>query len=270
MIVMIFDTHAHYDDESFDEDREELLAGLESAGIGAVVNVGACMKTSEASLKLADSYGNIYSAAGVHPSCIEGLTDSDMDRLSEMLKHPKMVAVGEIGLDYHFDDAPGKEEQIYWFRKQMDLALKEDMPVIIHSRDAAQDTFDIINESYELAKQQGKKLEGIIHCFSYEKEMAERYVKMGFYIGIGGVLTFKNARKLKEVAAAVPLERIVIETDCPYLAPEPFRGKRNCSEYLKYVVKELATIKNMSEEEIKKLTFDNALRIYRIDWNRRG
>ena len=252
---MIFDSHAHYDDEAFDEDRETLLNTLEEKGIGIVVNVGASMESTKDSVELAHKYEFIYAAVGVHPNETGKLTVDDMNKLEEYSKDNKVVAIGEIGLDYHFIE-PDKEIQMHWFRKQLDVAVKTQLPVIIHSRDAANDTMNILKEY------QGKISGGVIHCYSYSTEMAREYVKMGYYIGIGGVLTFKNSKKLKEAALDIPLERIVLETDCPYLSPEPFRGKRNSSDKLEYVVKTLSEIKGISEEDIIKETYKNAVNMY--------
>lgn len=254
---MIFDTHAHYDDEAFDEDRDRLLAGLRDQGIENVVNIGASMKTSQNALSLTEQYPFIYGAVGVHPSETAELNDRLMDQLKDMAEHPKIVAVGEIGLDYYWDE-PDRETQEYWFVRQLNLAKEVNLPVVIHSRDAARDTLDIIKEHH------GGKTGGVIHCFSYGTELAGEYLSMGFYIGIGGVVTFKNARKLKEVVEYMPMDRLVLETDCPYLSPEPFRGKRNSSLNLPYVVKAVSQIKGISEEEVISITRRNARTLYRI------
>jgi len=260
---MIFDTHAHYEDERFDEDRDELLGSMNPNGVGLIVNVGSSMKTSQSSIDLSEKYAYIYAAAGVHPENVGDMTAADILKLKEMSAHKKVVAIGEIGLDYYYMppeyDAPTKEVQQEWFAKQLSLAKEVQLPVIIHSRDAAKDTYDIMKA--ENAEEMG----GVVHCYSYSVEMAREFLNMGFYIGIGGVLTFKNSRKLREVAEYVPLDKIVIETDCPYMAPTPFRGKRNNSLYLKYVVEELARIKGMSEEAIATATYNNGLRMYRIE-----
>ena len=223
---MIFDTHAHYDDESFDEDREELIFSLKNKGVGTVVNVGASVASTKKWLK-------------------------------SLAADKKIVAIGEIGLDYHYDE-PEREVQKKWFARQLDLAYELDMPIIIHSRDAAADTLDIMKAHH------GDELNGVIHCFSYSPEMAQIYLDMGYYLGIGGVVTFKNSKKLKEVVKMTPLERIVLETDCPYLTPEPYRGKRNDSSYLKYVVECISELKGISTEKIIKTTCENAVKMYRI------
>ena len=254
---MIFDTHAHYDDERFDEDRDALLRSMKEAGIGNIVNIGANMASSQRSLDLAAEYDFMYAAVGVHPSDCAELDDEKIEKLKEMSSFPKCVAIGEIGLDYYWPE-PKHELQKMWFKRQIALAREVELPIIVHSRDAAADTVDI------LKSENAGELGGVVHCFSYSKEVAEECVKMGFYIGIGGVLTFKNGRKMKEVAEAIPMERIILETDCPYLAPEAFRGKRNSSLYLPYVVSAMAQIKGISEEEVISITEANAREMYRL------
>lgn len=257
---MIFDTHAHYDDDAFDEDRESLLAGMSERGIGRIVDVGASMESSRMAMELAKQYEFMYCAVGVHPSEVRDLTEQDMEILREwsMWKQPtgKVVAIGEIGLDYHYPDTD-KDLQKKWFIRQLMLARQVELPVIIHSRDAAADTLDII-------KEYGRGLGGVVHCFSYTKEIAAEYLKLGYYCGIGGVLTYKNAKKLVEVAEYLPIERIVLETDCPYLSPDPNRGKRNDSSNLVYVVQKLAELKNLSYEEVVRITQENAGHMYRM------
>ncbi len=252
---MIFDTHAHYDNDAFDEDRESLLSGLPGQGIGAVVNIGASISTSENTLELTRKYPFIYGAAGVHPNETGELNDHLIECLREMAEDPKMVAIGEIGLDYYWDEQD-RETQKYWFARQLDLARETGLPVVIHSRDAAKDTLDIMKE------QKAGDIGGVIHCFSYGVELAREYLNMGFYLGIGGVLTFKNARKLKEVVEYMPTDRLVLETDCPYLSPAPYRGKRNSSLFLTYVVEAVSRIKGISREQVEQITYDNAGRLY--------
>ncbi|WP_077612983.1 TatD family hydrolase [Clostridium sp. Marseille-P2415] len=254
---MIFDTHAHYDDEAFDEDRDDLLAGLWEHGIEAVTNVGASIKTSESTVKLTEKYPYVYGAIGVHPNETGELNEESLNWLKEQSGHKKIVAIGEIGLDYYWDE-PDREIQKKWFVRQLDLAKQVKLPVIIHSRDAARDTLDIMKA--EGAKDTG----GVIHCFSYGKEMAREYLNMGYYLGIGGVLTFKNAKKLREVVEYMPMEQLVLETDCPYLAPVPNRGKRNSSLNLPYVVKEISAIKGIPEEEVIEITGQNAKTLYKL------
>ncbi len=252
---MIFDTHAHYDDEAFEEDREELLAQMEPAGIGGIVNVGASLQGVRASRELAERHPFVWAAVGVHPDEVGSLNEEALHWLYELCRKPKTVAVGEIGLDYYWDKEP-HEVQKQWFIRQLQMAKETGLPVNIHSREAAQDTFDIMKEHH--AGTTG----GIIHCFSSSAQMALEYVKLGYYIGIGGVVTFKNARVMKEVAAAVPLDRIVVETDCPYLAPAPNRGKRNSSLYLPLVIEEIARIRGVSAQEVEDATWENAHRVY--------
>lgn len=254
---MIFDTHAHYDDKAFDEDREELLEGLTEHGIEAVVNIGNDMRSTEHTLELTKRYPQVYGAAGVHPSSSAELDEERFSRLRTAAMDPQIVAVGETGLDYYWEE-PEHEIQKYWFGRQLELAREVRRPVVIHSRDAAKDTFDIMKEH------QAQEIGGVIHCFSYGREMAREFLNMGFYLGIGGVLTFSNAKKLKEVVEFAPLDRLVLETDCPYLAPVPNRGKRNSSYNLPYVVEAMAEIKGMSPEEIVKATNLNAKQLYRL------
>lgn len=256
---MIFETHAHYEDERFDPDRDELLASMHAHGIGKIVNAGSTLETVKKSISLAENYDFVYAAVGVHPSEIECLDERGFAWLQEQAKHPKTAAIGEIGLDYYWD----KEEEVQakqreWFRRQLVLAKEMELPVIIHSRDAAEDTLTIMKEAHAM------QIPGVIHCFSYSVQMAEEYVRMGYYIGVGGVVTFKNARKLKEVVEKIPLAYLLLETDCPYMAPEPFRGKRNSSLYLPYVAKKIAEIKGITEQEVIDVTEQNALKMYRL------
>lgn len=255
---MIIDTHAHYDDESFDIDRDDLLTGMKSRGVERIVTVGADIATSKAAIELTKKYPFVYGAIGVHPSDVTELDEEKIAWLLEMSREDKIVAIGEIGLDYHYDE-PLPEVQKKWFIRQLALAREAGLPVIIHSRDAAEDTLQIMQENH------AEELGGVVHCFSYSLEMAKEYVKMGFYIGLGGVCTFKNAKKVKKVAAEIPLEKIVLETDCPYLAPEPNRGKRNDSANLIYVAREIAALRGISEEEVIRQTRDNACRLYHMN-----
>lgn len=256
-MTAIFDTHAHYDDKAFDEDREALLATLPEKGIGRVVNVGASLASCRRTLALAEQYGYIYGAIGVHPSDTGELDEGAMVQLKEMCSHEKCVAVGEIGLDYYWDE-PEREIQKKWFARQLYLARECSLPVVIHSRDAAKDTADL------MAAEKAEEIGGVIHCYSYTKETARTFLDMGFFFGIGGVLTFQNARKLKEAVEYIPMDRIVLETDCPYLAPAPYRGKRNSSLYLPHVVAAMAQMKGITEEEVRKAAWQNALRLYRM------
>ena len=254
---MIFDTHAHYDDDAFDEDRDALLAGMQEAGVEYIVNIGASMASSERSLALAKKFPFIYAAVGVHPDEVGELTEEKLQQLKEWSMHEKVKAIGEIGLDYYWDKER-HDLQKHWFMRQMELAHERNLPMIVHSREAAKDTLDMVVAAKPL------NLSGIIHCYSYSVEQAREYLNMGYYLGIGGVLTFKNAKKLKEVAEYAPLSRIVLETDCPYLAPVPFRGKRNDSSKLSYVAEELAAIKQVSVEEVIRITTENGKKLYGI------
>ncbi len=254
----IIDTHSHYDDEQFDADRIQMLENLWGNNIECIVNVGASMESSKATYALAEQYKQVYGAIGVHPNETADLTEADIDWLREKSKSPKIVAIGEIGLDYYWDE-PEREIQKRWFIRQLELAREVKLPVIIHSRDAAQDTLTIMKEA------KCEEIGGVIHCFSYGVEMAREYLNRGFYLGIGGVLTFKNARKLREVVEYAPIDRLVLETDCPYLAPVPNRGSRNDSTNLAYVAKEMAAIKNISYEEVIGITNANAKALYKIE-----
>ena len=255
---MIFETHAHYDDEKFDADRVELLSHLlKENNIGNIVNVGATFKGCKDSIELAEAYENVYAAVGIHPEEIDEINEDVIDWLRQKASHPKVVAIGEIGLDYYWvKEESQREKQRVWFKRQMDLAKEVNLPVIIHSRDAAEDTLNTI-KMYNNGQHKG-----IVHCYSYSKEIALEYVKMGWYIGVGGVVTFKNAKKLVETVAAIPLESIVLETDCPYMAPVPHRGERNSSIYLSHVAEKIAEIKGVSIEEVENVTYENALKIY--------
>ena len=256
---MIFETHAHYDDEKFDPDRVELLSHLlRENNIGKIVNVGATFNGCKESIALAEKYDDVYAAIGIHPEEIDEINDDVMKWLAVNSSHPKVVAIGEIGLDYYWvKDEKQREKQRFWFEKQMDLAKNLKIPVIIHSRDAAEDTL------YTIKKYNNVHVKGIVHCYSYSKEIAMEYVKMGWYIGVGGVVTFKNAKKLVETVEAIPLTSIVLETDCPYMAPVPHRGERNSSMYLSYVAEKIAEIKGITVQEVEKVTYQNALNIYK-------
>jgi len=254
---MIFETHAHYDDKQFDEDRDKLVAGLPAAGVSRVVNIASSKESNDKVRELMDNYDFVYGALGIHPCDAIYLEETGIEWLKEACRHPKCVAIGEIGLDFYWDKE-NKEIQKKWFREMLNLAREQELPVVIHSRDAAQDTIDIMKE------ENAQEIGGVIHCFSYSKEVAKIFVDMGFYIGVGGVVTFSNGKKLKETVGELPLERIVLETDCPYLAPVPFRGKRNNSAYLTYVIEEIAKIKGVTPDEVEKITYDNALKLYRM------
>ena len=254
---MIFDTHAHYDDRQFEEDRAELLGSMQEQGVGMIVDAGSDIASWDKIGQLTEQYPFIYGAIGVHPDEVGELDEEKMQRMEKLLSGEKMVAVGEIGLDYYWDKEK-RDLQKKWFIRQLELARQLDLPVIIHSREAAADTMEIM-------KQHAKGLDGVIHCFSYSPEQAKEYVKMGFYLGIGGVVTFKNAKKLKEVVQEIPLEALVLETDSPYLAPVPHRGKRNNSQNLVYVAEEIAALKGVSYEEVVRQTTENAKKLYRLE-----
>ena len=262
----IFETHAHYDDEWYDEDRKELLSRLLDTDISFITNIGADIETSKNSVKLSDEFERVLAAVGVHPDnigCMEALPEEEgIEMLRSLAKHPKVVAIGEIGLDY-FEREPEeknktvRDRQKYWFLEQLKLAKELNKPVVIHSRDSAEDTYNELKDfGYN---------KGVIHCYSYSPEMAERFVKLGFYIGIGGVVTFKNAKKTKETVKRIGLENIVLETDSPYLAPVPFRGKRNDSGNIKYIVEEIAGLLGISKEKVIETTFNNAVKLYELE-----
>lgn len=252
---MIFESHAHYDDEQFDEDRKELLESMNENGIEKIVNIGADIKTSQNTVLLTDAYPFIYGAIGVHPNEVGKMTEEDIEWLRQMSRKEKIVAIGEIGLDYYYPE-PSRQLQKHWFLRQMELAEEERLPVVIHSREAAQDTVDMMKASH------AERIGGVVHCFSYTKEMAKKFLDMGFYIGIGGVVTFQNAKKIKEAVSYIPLDRILLETDSPYLAPAPNRGKRNSSLNLPYIAEEIARLKDMDYEEIVKETNENAKKLF--------
>lgn len=254
---MIFETHAHYDDDRFAEDRDEILKSLPEAGIGIVINSGASVDSTRDTVELARKYDHVYAAVGVHPSEIAELNEGFFDWMREQASWEKTVAIGEIGLDYYWDKEPEvQERQRYWFGRQIELARETGLPIIVHSRDAAADTMQVMKEHH------AEEIPGVIHCYSYSKEMALEFIKMGYYIGVGGVVTFKNAKKLIETVEAIPLTRILLETDCPYMAPEPYRGKRNSSLYLPYVVERIAQIKGVTPEEVERVTENNARTLF--------
>ena len=254
----LFDTHTHLDSPRFDGDREDVIKRAREAGVERLVNIGFNRETIPTTIALAERYDFIYAAVGWHPVDSIGMKPDDLQWIEELCAHPKVVAVGEIGLDYHWDTSP-KEVQHRVFREQIALARRIGKPIIIHNRDAHEDVVNILQE--EKASEVG----GIMHCFSGSWETAKRCLDMGFYISFGGPVTFKNARVPKEVLAKVPLDRLLIETDAPYLAPEPFRGKRNESAYVKYVAEAAAVITGKSVEEIMKITMENANRCFRLE-----
>jgi len=252
---MIFETHAHYEDEAFDEDRKELLENLPKNNIKYVVNVSSSINTVDKSLNLADAYDYIYATVGVHPEETAELDEDKLLWLKEKAKHKKVVAVGEIGLDYYWD-TPDRNIQKKWFARQMEMARELNLPLVIHSRDAANDTYNMMKEA------KAEEMGAILHCFGYGVEQARQYLNMGFYLGIGGVVTFTNGRKLKEVVEYAPLEQLVLETDSPYLSPVPYRGKRNSSLNLPLIAREIARIKNIDYDTVIRITYENAKKFY--------
>ena len=254
---MLFETHAHLNAKEFDEDREEVIARARENGVSTIVNIGFNAETIPTCMELAEAHDFIYAVIGWHPQDAKDMTDEHLEWIEELSRHPKVVGLGEMGLDYYWDTSP-KDVQAEVFRKQIRLARKLDMPIIIHNRDAHQDVLTILKE--EKAADVG----GIMHCFSGSWETAKLALDMNFYISFGGPLTFKNAKQPKEVAAKVPQGKLLIETDCPYLTPHPFRGKRNESGYVRYVCEEMANIRGLSYEEMAQITTDNAKRLFRL------
>jgi len=253
---MLFDSHAHIDDEKFDEDREEVIARAFASGVSSFVNVGACMASSARSVALAAQYDNIYAAVGIHPHDAQNALEADYEQLATWSKLAKVVAIGEIGLDYYYDLSPQDVQQTVFIR-QIDVARQMNMPIIIHDRDAHGDLLEIL-------KKEAKGVSGILHCFSGSLEMAQEVIKLGFYISIAGPVTFKNAAKLPEIVAKVPLERLLVETDCPYLTPHPYRGKRNEPAYVKLVAEQVASLRGIELSELAEATCYNAKKIFGI------
>ena len=254
---MIFESHAHFDDSRFDVDRKEILGNIGKNGLDVVINVGASMQMNERTMEIAHEFPRVYAAIGMHPSELASRRDDTMEWLQAQATDEKVVAIGEIGLDYYWVKEPDlRLEQKEWFRKQLALARQMNLPVIIHSRDAAKDTLELMKE------ENAQEIPGVIHCYSYSIENALDYIQMGYYIGIGGVVTFNNAKTLKEVVKQIPLERILVETDCPYMAPEPFRGNRNSSLYLPYIIEKIAQIKQVSPQEVEKVTRENGYQLF--------
>lgn len=251
----IFETHAHYDDEAFDNDREKLLEELPKQGVCGVITAGADLQSSIAAIKLAEKYPYIHAAIGIHPENISETSNTDLEEIEDLLKtHKEIVAVGEIGLDYHFRQ-DNKQIQKELFTEQIQLANKYDLPILVHDREAHGDTMEILKNT---------KPKGIVHCFSGSTQMAKEVVKLGMYLGIGGVVTFKNAKNIVEVVREMPLDVMVVETDAPYMAPVPFRGKRCDSSMIKYTVKKIAEIKNISVEKVLETTKANAIKLFGI------
>lgn len=251
---MLFDTHAHYDDERFDSDRQQLIETLPQKNIGLAANMGCDIKSSEMSVKLAERYSFIYAGAGIHPHSASDFNNEALQRIAELAQNPKVKAIGEIGLDYYYDFSP-REKQIEAFEQQLDLAVQLGLPVVVHDRDAHEDTINILKRH---------KACGVVHSFSGSMEMAKILLDMGWYLSFNGVITFKNAKKPVEVVRMMPTDRILAETDCPYLTPEPFRGQRNDSSYIKFVVQRIAEIKQIEYNEAEGITFNNGKRFFRI------
>ena len=253
---MLFDTHAHYDARRFDSDRHELLASMEQNGVGRILNAGCDLESSRMAMELAHQYNFIYAAVGSHPDDADHVDGALVDTYRELAKDKKVVAIGEIGLDYYYEDVP-REQQKRAFQMQMELARELNLPVIVHERDAHGDGLEIVKDFPDVT--------GVFHCYSGSLEMARELVKLGWYVGFTGVLTFKNARKALEVAENVPLHRIVLETDCPYMAPEPYRGKRCDSTMLPRMAEKLAQLRNKTVEEIEQITWENGCRLFRLE-----
>ena len=253
----LFDTHAHYNDDAFDQDRKGLLDALPDAGVGAVVIPGVDVESSRSALALAENRPWLFAAAGIHPEDCAGCTAADFSAIRDLCREKKVVAIGEIGLDYYWAENPPKEFQQMVFRRQLELALELELPVIVHDREAHGDSLEIVKEF--------PGVRGVFHCFSGSPEMAEALIKRGWYLGTDGPITYKNARRAPEVAEVIPLERIVVETDAPYLTPEPFRGKRNDSRYLPYVIEKMARWKGVTPEELTEITFANGKRLFGLE-----
>lgn len=253
---MIFDTHAHYDDDAFDEDRFSLIEDMHKEGVMLIMNACTDIEGLKSGRILAEKYPFVYMSAGVHPHDVGNLCESDMEIIKKAVEYEKVKSIGEIGLDYYYDNSP-RDVQKKWFLRQVELAKEVNLPVMIHDRDAHKDTLDILH----YAKNEG----GVFHCFSGSVEMAREVLDMDMYIAIGGSVTFKNAKMPRAVVEYVPLDKLVIETDSPYLTPVPNRGKRNCSIYLKYVIETIAEIKGLSPEEIEKITYENGKRLFNIE-----
>lgn len=252
---MYFDTHTHLDDKQFDHDREQVIARICGAGVTLAVNIGADIESSRAGVRLSEQYDFIYAAVGVHPHEAETLTEEDMDALKSLAQSPKVVAIGEIGLDYYYDNAR-RDLQRKWFFRQLQLARELKLPYVVHNRDAHQDTMDIIRQS--------GYFRGVMHCYSGSVEMARELLDLGFFISFAGPVTFKNGKKAKEAAKFVPIDRLLIETDSPYLCPEPHRGERNDSSYVPLVAREIAALKGLSEEEVARATLANGRQFFQI------
>ena len=253
--IRIFETHAHYDDKAFDSDRDELIKQLADEGYAYVLNVAADLKSVDATYELTQEYDHVYAAIGIHPSEVEELNENNFQHIREVAMRPKVLAVGEIGLDYHYDE-PDKATQMDWFERQLMLARSIGKPVIIHSREATEDTMKILKSNV------ARDIPGVMHCYSYSVETARELLKLGYYFGIGGVITFSNAKKVVEAVEEIPLDRILLETDCPYLAPTPHRGERNSSLYIPLIAEKIAAIKDVPYHKVLDQTFKNARKLF--------
>ncbi|MCX7708871.1 MAG: TatD family hydrolase [Clostridia bacterium] len=254
---MLFDTHAHYDDEKFEKDRNEVILKAHASGVDYILNAACNISSAVECIALSQEYDFIYAAVGIHPHNVEDLNDNTITTLADFAKRSKVVAIGEIGLDYYYDHAP-REVQKYWFARQIELARSIDLPIIVHNRDAHEDSMNIIKT------ENAKSVGGVFHCYSGSVEMARELLNQNFYISVGGAVTFKNAVKILEVVKFVPMDRLLIETDCPYLTPEPHRGKRNDSSYVRLVAEKIAEIKGKSFEEIAEITAQNGKTLFEI------
>jgi len=253
---MLYDTHAHLNNKIFDSDRDEVIQKIKASGVGLVNNIGACIRTSRESIELSEKYDFIYATCGVHPSETFALGEEDMETLFEMSKHKKVVAIGEIGLDYHYEDGPDADTQKFWFKRQLELAKEVNLPVVIHDRESK-------GECISILKAMNIK-NGVMHCFSGSADTAKELLKQDFFISFTGVVTFKNARKAIETLSVIPLEKLFIETDCPYMAPEPVRGTRNDSSNVIRIAEKYAEVKNIPLEEVIKQTTENARKFFGV------
>lgn len=246
---MIFDSHSHYDDSQFNEDRDLVLKEIKEKGVIGVLNCGSDLRGLNMSIELAEKYDFVYAAVGIHPEYAQVVDENLIEQIKNHAKNPKVRAIGEIGLDYYWEENPPREVQKKAFRMQMEAARELNLPVVIHDREAHQDTLEIMKEF--------SQVKGVVHCFSGSVEFAKECLKLGYYIGITGVVTFKNAKVIKEVVKAVPIDKLLVETDCPYMAPTPYRGKRNQSNYIEYIIDEIAELKGITKEDVEKNTIKN-------------
>ncbi len=254
---MLFDSHAHYDDEKFRDDLDEVIQHAVKSGVSYILNASSDPASCEKSLSLAGKYDFIYAAVGIHPHAVSSISEDTLAAVADFAKNPKVVAIGEVGLDYYYENSP-REIQRHWFKRQIDLAKELNLPLVVHNREAHEDVLRIIRSG------NAASVGGVFHCYSGSYEMARELIRNNFYISLGGAVTFKNARKLVEIAEKIPMDKLLIETDCPYMTPEPFRGKRNHSGYLKYVAEKIAEIRGMTPEKVASATTENAKKLFRI------